>query len=82
MIFIRRCGVQEVDYIVLEGDVRKQMPQFTVDTKADLMIMGTQLPGPGKNIFKLEELKQLITYMEFGGAIRIIQVLANNMISG
>jgi nucleotide-binding universal stress UspA family protein len=64
MIFIRRCGVQEVDYIVLEGDVREQLRQFAIDTKADLMVMGTPLPGPGKNIFKQEELRQLISEME------------------
>ena len=74
----QRRGVQEVDFIVLEGDVSKQLRQFAIDTKADLMIMGTPIPGPGKNIFKQEELKKLIREMEERGDIQIIQIPANN----
>jgi nucleotide-binding universal stress UspA family protein len=74
----QRRGVQEVDYIVLEGDIRKQLHQFAIDTQADLMIMGTPTLGPGKNIFKQEELKQFIRNMEQWGNIRIIQVSAPN----
>jgi nucleotide-binding universal stress UspA family protein len=77
----QRRGVQEVDHIVLEGDIRKQLRQFAVDTQADLMIMGTPTPGPGKNIFKVEELKQFIREMVQWGNIRIMQVSANNTTS-
>jgi hypothetical protein len=66
-----------VDDIVLEGDIRNQLHQFVVDTQADLLIMGTPTPGPGKNIFKQEELKQFIGEMEQWGAIQIIQVPAS-----
>jgi nucleotide-binding universal stress UspA family protein len=74
----QRRGVQEVDSIVLEGDIRKQLRQFALETQADLMIMGTPTPGPGKNIFKEEELKRFIREMEQWGNIRIMQVSANN----
>jgi nucleotide-binding universal stress UspA family protein len=74
----QRRGVKEVDFIVLEGEVRKQLRQFAIDTQADLMVMGTPTSGPRKNIFKQEELKQLIREMEERGDIRIIQIPANN----
>jgi nucleotide-binding universal stress UspA family protein len=74
----QRRGVTEVDHIVLEGDIRKQLRQFAADTQADLMIMGTPTPGPGKNIFKEQELKQFIREMEQWGNIRIMQVPATN----
>ncbi|MFZ2095365.1 MAG: universal stress protein [Anaerolineales bacterium] len=55
-----RRGVDMVDYIVLEGNIRKQLRQFVIDTHADLMIMGSPSQGPGKNVFKQEELRQLL----------------------
>ena len=76
-----RRGVTEVDSIVLEGDIRKQLRQFALDTQADLMMMGTPTPGPGKNIFKEEELKQFISEMAQWGKLRIMQVSANNSAS-
>jgi nucleotide-binding universal stress UspA family protein len=78
----KRRGVQEVDYIVLEGDIRKRLRQFAVDTQANLMIMGTPTPGPGKNIFKQEELKQFINEIEQWGDIQIIQVSVADTTSG
>jgi nucleotide-binding universal stress UspA family protein len=71
----QRRGVKEVDYIVLEGNIRKQLRQFASETHADLMVIGAPSPTPGKNIFKQEELKQLIREMEEGN-LRIIQVAA------
>jgi nucleotide-binding universal stress UspA family protein len=71
----QRRGVSEVNYIILEGNIRKQLHQFVIDTHADLMIMGTPSPGPGKNVFKQEELKQFIRGMEEDGDLRIIQVM-------
>lgn len=71
-----RRGVKKVDYIVLEGNIRKQLRQFAGATHADLMVIGAPTPGPGKNVFKQEELKQLIREMEREGNLRIIQVAA------
>ncbi len=68
----QRRGVRNVDYIVMEGNIRKQLRQFAIDTHADLMIMGAPTPGPGKNMFKQEELKQFIHEMEQEGNLRIM----------
>ena len=70
----QRRGVSEVNYLVLEGNIRKQLRQFAIDTHADLMIMGAPSTGPGKNAYKKEELKQFIDEMEQEGNLRIIQV--------
>jgi nucleotide-binding universal stress UspA family protein len=70
----QRRGVRAVDYIVMEGNIRKQLRQFAIDTQADLMIMGAPTPGPGKNVFKQEELKQFIREMEQESNLRIIQI--------
>jgi nucleotide-binding universal stress UspA family protein len=69
-----RRGVSEVNYIVLEGNIQKQLRQFVVDTHADLMIMGSPSAGPGKRAFKQEELDQFIRETEQDGNLRIIQV--------
>jgi nucleotide-binding universal stress UspA family protein len=70
----QRRGVSEVSYIVLEGDIRKQLRQFAIDTHPDLMIMGAPSPAPGKNVFKQQELKDFIREMSQEGNLRIIQV--------
>ena len=69
-----RRGVSDVNYIVLEGNIRKQLRQFALDTHADLMIMGSPSTGPGKKAYKQEELNQFIQETEQEGNLRIIQV--------
>ena len=42
------------------------------------MIMGAPAPGPGKNVFKQDELKQFIHELEQEGNLRIIQVASTD----
>lgn len=70
----QRRGVSDVNYIVLEGNIRKQLRQFAIDTHADVMIVGTPAPGAGKNVFKHDELIQFLVEMEQEGNLRIVQV--------
>jgi nucleotide-binding universal stress UspA family protein len=74
-----RRGVSEVNYLVLEGNIRRQLRQFAIDTHADLMIMGAPSNGPGKNAFKQEDLIQFIQEMEQEGNLRIIQVVTSDI---
>ena len=62
----QRRGVSDVNYLVLEGNIRKQLRQFAIDTHADLMIVGTPSTHPGKKAFKKEDLlcKKLACYGE------------------
>ncbi len=78
----QRRGVSEVNYLVLEGNIRKQLRQFTIDTHADLMILGTPTPGPVKNAFKQEDLGQFIQNLEREGSLRIIQVKVEDIPAG
>jgi len=70
----QRRGVSQVNYIVLEGNIRKQLRQFAIDTHADLMIMGAPSQSPGKSVFKQTELVQFMREVQRGGNLRIIQV--------
>jgi nucleotide-binding universal stress UspA family protein len=78
----QRRGVSDVNYIVLEGNIRKQLRQFAIDTHADLMVMGAPSPGPGKNVFKQEELNQFIIETEQEGNLGIIQVAFTDSSAG
>ena len=71
----RRRGVSEVNYIVLEGNIRKQLRQFAIDTYAQMMILGAPSPGAGKNVFKPGEFDLFIQEVEREGNLRIVQVL-------
>jgi nucleotide-binding universal stress UspA family protein len=75
----RRRGVTNVNYLVLEGNIRKQLRQFAIDTHAEMMIIGAPSPGPGKNVFKQVELKQFIEEMKKAGNIEIIQVIPTDV---
>ena len=48
----QRRGVENVDYIIREGSVRKQLKQIANDTHAEIMILGRPTRGPTANIFK------------------------------
>jgi nucleotide-binding universal stress UspA family protein len=70
----RRRGVEDVNYLVLEGNLRKQLRQFAIDTSADLLIMGVPIPGTGKKMFTQKELDQFIQEVERESSLRVIQV--------
>jgi nucleotide-binding universal stress UspA family protein len=74
----RRRGVANVDAVVLEGNIRKQLRKFAIETHADLMVVGAPFLGSGKDVFKLEELKRFIEEIEREGNLRIIQVSPKN----
>ncbi len=75
----QRRGVSEVNYIILEGNLRKQLRQFAIDTHADLLIVGTPVQGSGKNVFKPEDFDRFLHEMEQVGHLQIIQAApANN----
>jgi nucleotide-binding universal stress UspA family protein len=69
-----RRGVSEVNHIVLEGNTRKQLRQFAIDTVADLMIMGSPLPSLGKSVFNQDELQQFMGELEQEGNIHVLLV--------
>lgn len=78
MIILRdraqRRGVTEVDYIVREGNIRKQLLQFAVETQAEVLVMGYPTRSPGRNVFAADELDAFMLELERAGHIRVIQV--------
>jgi nucleotide-binding universal stress UspA family protein len=70
----RRRGLTQVDTIVREGNIRKQLHQFAVETHAEVMVMGRPIRSPGSNIFHAEELDAYIKELEQDGNLKVIQV--------
>jgi nucleotide-binding universal stress UspA family protein len=70
----RRRGVAQVDYVVQEGNIRKRLRQFAVETHAEVMVMGQPTRSPGRNVFKADELEGFVQELEREGNLRVIQV--------
>jgi nucleotide-binding universal stress UspA family protein len=71
----RRRGVENVDCVVREGNVRKQLHEFAVETRADLLIMGRPMRSPGSNTFKPAEFDDYVGKLEREANLQI-QVVA------
>lgn len=70
----QRRGVQDVNYVVREGNVRKQLQQAAVETKAEIMVMGRPTRSPAKNVFKAEEMEGFAEELAKEGDLRLILV--------
>lgn len=60
----QRRGVENVDCIVREGNVRKQLREFAIETHADIFVMGRPVRSPGSNTFKLAEFDTWVSELE------------------
>jgi len=74
----QRRGVQNVDYVVLEGKIQRQLLQFIIDTHAEILVMGHPVRSSGQNYFEEKELNAFIKELEQQGNIRVIQVYPEN----
>lgn len=70
----QRRGVKNVDYIIREGNVRKQLKQIANDTHAEVMILGRPTRGPTSNIFKLNEIEDFAEELAQEGDLKVIVV--------
>jgi nucleotide-binding universal stress UspA family protein len=70
----RRRGVTQVDYILREGSIARQLLQFAVETHAEVLVIGRPTRSPGRNVFRVEELETLTAELERVGQILVIQV--------
>ena len=77
----QRRGVSDAHYIIREGNIRKQLLQFAIETRAELMVVGNPTRSPGRNVFKANELENFIAEMETEGEIKIIQVVSSESAS-
>jgi nucleotide-binding universal stress UspA family protein len=69
-----RRGVQEVDYIIREGNIIKQIRKFAIETHAEMMVVGKPKDRPGRNIFRAHEFEDFMNRLEKDGNITIIRV--------
>jgi nucleotide-binding universal stress UspA family protein len=67
----QRRGVENVDSIVREGNVRKQLRDLAIETHADLLIMGRPVRSPGTNTFKPAEFDAWVTELEGEADLKI-----------
>jgi nucleotide-binding universal stress UspA family protein len=70
----QRRGVKEVDYLVREGNIHKQLFRSALETEADTIVIGQPKPRQGRNVFRPEEFKDLVMRLETEANLQVIQV--------
>lgn len=70
----QRRGVSQVDYIVREGNIRKQLRQFAVETQADVLVMGRPTRSPGRNVFKPTGIDAFAAELKQARALHVVLV--------
>lgn len=70
----QRRGVSQVDYIVREGNIRRQLRQCAIETQAQTMVMGRPTRSPGRNVFKVDEFDAFVAELEREGGLRVVPV--------
>ena len=74
----QRRGVTDVDYVVREGSIRKQLFQFAVATHAEVLVVGYPTRSSGRNVFEADEMDAFVTELERDAHIQVIQVKSAN----
>jgi len=72
----QRRGVKSVEGIVREGNVRKQLHEFALETHADILVMGRPTRSPGSNAFKPAEFDDYVAQLERDANLQVIVVEA------
>lgn len=71
-----RRGVERVDYVLPEGNIREELIQYAIDTKAEMLVIGRPTRSPGRNVFKIAEFDNLVTELERQTNLKIVVVPA------
>jgi len=70
----RRRGVSQVDYLVREGNIRKQLLEFALETHAEALVIGRPVRSPGNNVFRAAEFDPFADQLEQKGQLKIVRV--------
>jgi nucleotide-binding universal stress UspA family protein len=70
----QRRGVKDVDFIVREGNIRKQLRLAATETHAEVMVMGRPTRSPGRNVFDAKEIEAFSSELAREGDLRLILV--------
>lgn len=68
----RRRGVANVDYVVREGNVRKQLRQAAIETRAEVMVMGRPTRSRSRNVFAFDEIEAFSAELAAEGGLRLV----------
>ncbi|MFN2134778.1 MAG: universal stress protein [Candidatus Promineifilaceae bacterium] len=71
-----RRGVEWVDYVLPEGNIRDELVRYVNETHAEIMVIGRPTRSPGRNVFKSDEFDDFVTELEREGNLTIIKVPA------
>lgn len=67
----QRRGVSQVDCVVREGNIRRQLRLFAIETHAQVLVMGRPTRSPGRNVFKPAEIDAFAADLEREANLRI-----------
>ncbi len=70
----QRRGVNQVNYVVREGNIRKQLKIAAVETKAEIMVMGRPSRSSSRNVFKVDEMDGFATELAELGDLELVLV--------
>lgn len=70
----QRRGVEQVDYVVREGNIRKQLYQVAIETRAEIMVIGRPTRSPTRNVFKSGEMEAFAAELAEVGELQPILV--------
>lgn len=70
----RRRGVEEVNYVVWEGNIRKQLRRAAIETRAEVMVIGRPTRSPSRNVFKPDEMEEFTAELAEEGGLQLILV--------
>jgi nucleotide-binding universal stress UspA family protein len=68
----QRRGVEQVDYIVREGNVRKQLRQLITEVQPDVLVMGSPAAGPVRPAFRPAEFDAFVAELEQLGHMHVV----------
>ena len=70
----KRRGIKEVETIIREGNIIKQLRQAALETQAKMLVIGHPIPSPGANIFKEDEIIVFAKELEEEGKVKVLLV--------
>jgi len=70
----RRRGVEQVDHVFREGQIKKQLRKFALETQADILVIGSPLVGHKGSLFNRKELEAFISEMSEKANLEVILV--------
>ena len=71
-----RRGVDRGGCGLPEGNIREELIQYAIDTKAEMLVIGRPTRSPGRNVFKIAEFDNLVTELERQTNLKIVVVPA------